>query len=84
LLLAGRTPYEFRTTVIEAVHTDSEMQAIGETVRGAESFAVQAFIPRDDLPDPRLRIAPRTRPQALQRAAEVLRPYVGRVEVRGG
>jgi len=84
LLLGSSTPYEFRTTIIEAVHDDAEMQAIGETVRGASSYAVQAFIPRDDLPDPALRTTPRTRPQALQRAARVLRSYVGRVEIRGG
>lgn len=84
LLIAGATPYEFRTTLIEAVHDDDEMHAIGETVRGATGYAVQAFVPRDDLPDPALRVAPRTRPQALQRAAEILRPYVGRVEIRGG
>jgi pyruvate formate lyase activating enzyme len=84
LLLGASTPYEFRTTVIETVHTDGEMRAIGETVRGAVGFALQAFIPRDDLPDPRLRNTPRTRPQALQQAAQVLRPYVARVEIRGG
>jgi pyruvate formate lyase activating enzyme len=84
LLLNSATPYEFRTTIIETVHTDLEMQAIGESVRGAASFAVQAFIPRDDLPDPALRTVPRTRPQALHRAAETLRPYVRKVEIRGG
>jgi pyruvate formate lyase activating enzyme len=84
LLLAGQTPYEFRTTVIEAVHDDAELQAMGETVRGAAHYAVQAFIPRDDLPDPRMRTMPRTRPQALRHAAAVLTPYVTSVEIRGG
>lgn len=83
LLLGSTTPYEFRTTLIEAVHTDGEMCAIGETVRGATCFAVQPFIPRDDLPEPRLRVTPRTRPQVLRHAADILRPYVCRVEVRG-
>lgn len=84
LLLAGTTPYEFRTTLIESVHTDEEMHAIGTTVRGALCFAVQPFIPRDDLPEPQLRQTPRTRPQALRHAADILRPYVRRVEIRGG
>jgi pyruvate formate lyase activating enzyme len=83
LLRTSTTPYEFRTTLIEAVHTDDEVRAMGEAVRGAACFVVQAFIPRDDLPDPHLRTTPRTRPQALQHAAEILRPYVGRVEIRG-
>lgn len=84
LLLGSAIPYEFRTTLLEAVHTDEEMRAIGETVRGAARFALQPFIPRDDLPEPQLRQTPRTRPQALRRAADVLRPYVQRVEIRGG
>ncbi len=84
LLLDSSIPYEFRTTLIEAVHTDEEVQAIGATVRGATCFAVQPFIPRDDLPEPQLRQTPRTRPQILRRAADILRPYVRRVEIRGG
>lgn len=83
-LMASGTPYEFRSTLIEAVHTDAEMRCIGETIRGATTYAVQAFIPRADLPDLHLRTTPRTRPQALQRAAEIVRPFVGRVEIRGG
>ena len=84
LLLDSATPYEFRTTLIEPIHTDDEMSAIGEAVRGATCFAVQPFIPRDDLPEPQLRSTPRTRPQSLRRAADILRPYVQRVEIRGG
>jgi len=84
LLLDSTTPYEFRTTLIEPVHTDAEIAAIGETVRGATCFAVQPFIPRDDLPEPQLRKTPRTRPQVLRHAADLLRPYVRRVEIRGG
>ena len=40
-------------------------------------------IPRDDLPDPGLRAALRTSPQALNRAADILRDYVDDVQVRG-
>lgn len=84
LLLGSTMAYEFRTTLIEPVHTDEEMSAIGETVRGATCFALQPFIPRDDLPEPQLRVTPRTRPQALRHAADILRPYVRHVEIRGG
>jgi len=83
VLLASGKPCEFRTTLIEAVHTDAEMQAIGEAIRGAPVYAVQAFLPHDDLPDPALRTAARTRPQALRHAAEIVRPMVQRVEIRG-
>lgn len=84
LLVGSDTPYEFRTTLIEPVHTEAEVHAIGEAVRGAACFAVQPFVPRDDLPEAQLRQTPRTRPQVLRWAADILRPYVRRVEIRGG
>jgi pyruvate formate lyase activating enzyme len=75
--------YEFRTTVIEAWHREDELRAIGEWVRGARLHVLQAFIPRDDLPDPACRQMPETRSEVLRPLADILRAYVGRVEIRG-
>jgi pyruvate formate lyase activating enzyme len=75
--------YEFRTTVIEAWHDEAGMQAIGEWVRGAKLHVLQAFVPRDDLPDPACRAMPETRSEIMHPLADVLRHYVERVEIRG-
>ena len=75
--------YEFRTTVIEAWHGEDEMRAIGEWVRGAKLHVLQAFVPRADLPDPCCRKMRETPAEAMHPLADVLRRYVGRVEVRG-
>lgn len=75
--------YEFRTTVIEAWHGEAQMRAIGEWVRGAKLHVLQAFVPRDELPDPACRAMPETRAEILHEYAEILRPYVDRVEIRG-
>ncbi|MBN2450950.1 MAG: anaerobic ribonucleoside-triphosphate reductase activating protein [Lentisphaeria bacterium] len=83
LLIESGMPCEFRTTLVETFHTEEQVQGIGEAVDGAARFVVQAFIPRDDLPDPALRQVPRTTPQALRRAADILRRYVDCVEIRG-
>jgi len=83
LIKAGSTPHEFRTTVIEGVHRPDDFHALGALVGGAPSFALQAFIPRDDLPDPALTAKPRTRPAFLEECAVVLRNYVQRVDIRG-
>lgn len=83
MLLASGKPCEFRTTLVEAVHTDAEMLAIREMIRGAPVYAVQAFLPHEDLPDLALRTTARTRPQALRHAADIVRPMVQRVEIRG-
>jgi len=75
--------YEFRTTVIEAWHDAAGMRAIGEWVRGAKLHVLQAFVPRDELPDPACRGMAETRAEILHAYADLLRPCVGRVEIRG-
>jgi len=75
--------YEFRTTVIEAWHDADAMRAIGEWVRGAKLHVLQAFVPRAELPDPACRAMPETRAEILHAMADVMRPYVDRVEIRG-
>lgn len=75
--------YEFRTTVIEAWHGEAQMRAIGEWVRGAKLHVLQAFVPRAELPDPACRAMPETRVETLRAYADLLRPYVDRVEIRG-
>ena len=83
MIRAGAKDYEFRTTVIEAWHGEERMRAIGEWVRGAKLHVLQAFVPRDDLPDPACRAMPETRAEILRACADLLRPYVARVEIRG-
>ena len=75
--------YEFRTTVVEAWHDVEKMKAIGEWVEGAALHVLQAFVPRDDLPDPSCRQMPETSSGHMHALADVLRHYVGRVEIRG-
>lgn len=75
--------YEFRTTVIEAWHGEDQMHAIGDWVRGAKLHVLQAFVPRDDLPDPVCRAMPETSPEVMHPLADILRRYVERVEIRG-
>ena len=75
--------YEFRTTVMESVHTDDELIKGVKLIEGAKKYALQAFIPHDDLPNEALRTAERTRPTFMNHAAEVVRPYVQALEIRG-
>ena len=83
LLRGGAVEHEFRTTVLEAWHDEGKMREIGEWVRGAKLHALQAFVPRDDLPDPACRAMPETRAETVRGYAGILGEYVERVEVRG-
>lgn len=83
LLVAWDGTAEFRTTVIDSFHTETQMRAIGELIRGAKRYALQPFVPRDNLPDPAMRSMPRTSPDLLQRYAELMRPFAHEVVLRG-
>ena len=83
LIMNSGLDYEFRTTVIEPVHTDEQMIEIGELIKGAKRYCIQPFIPKDNLPDPRLREVKRTTPQRLREIETLMKPCVQKIIVRG-
>jgi pyruvate formate lyase activating enzyme len=75
--------YEFRTTVIETVHTDDQMREIRDLVNGARRYILQAFIPRDNLPDERFRNTPRTTSSRLQELHDLMHGCADEISLRG-
>jgi pyruvate formate lyase activating enzyme len=49
LLMEGRVDYEFRMTVVPALHRASDIERIAEQVKGARRFVIQNYVPRDTL-----------------------------------
>jgi pyruvate formate lyase activating enzyme len=49
LLMEGRVDYEFRMTVVPALHRASDLQRVAEQIRGARRFVLQNYVPRDTL-----------------------------------
>lgn len=45
ILKAGELPYEFRSTIIQEVHTPKRLQAMAELVKGARAWYLQNFRP---------------------------------------
>ena len=83
LIKAADNRHEFRTTVIEHHHTDEEMQAVGELVKDAQKYILQPFVPRDNLPDEKLRTTRRTSPDRLTTLRDMLKESAETVEVKG-
>ena len=81
-LIKTGAEYEFRTTVIDAVHTDEEMTAIGEWIRGARRYVLQPFVPREDLPDIALRTGHRTSAERLKCLQDFMKPFAGEILCR--
>lgn len=83
LIMDSGVDYEFRTTIIEPFHTDEQMREIGQLIQGAKRYCIQPFIPKDNLPDPRLRQTKRTTPSRLRQIEKFMIPFVKEIIVRG-
>ncbi len=80
LLMEGTTDYEFRTTVVQQLHTEADFHAIGAWISGAKRYFLQSFTDRDTVPMAGLR-APT--PEAMLRYASIVRAYVPETAIRG-
>ena len=80
LLMLSDVDYEFRTTVVEQFHEESDFADIGRWIRGADRYFLQPFADRDTVPDRSLS-APE--PRNLRKFKETVAQYVEHVEIRG-
>jgi pyruvate formate lyase activating enzyme len=46
LLLEGHVDYEFRMTVVPALHRATDLLQVGDQLRGARRFVIQNFVPK--------------------------------------
>ncbi len=75
--------YEFRTTVIDSFHSDTQMDEVGKIIAGSKRLALQAFIPRDDLPGKPFRAIPRTTSARLHGLRDRLEGCADEIVLRG-
>ena len=76
----GTTDYEFRTTAVAELHDDRSFEQIGQWIRGAKHYFLQKFTDRDTVPFEGLH-APTD--EQMRKWAEILRPDIPGVELRG-
>lgn len=75
--------YEFRTTIVDPLHTDDHMAEIADLIRGARRYVVQPFVPRPDLPSPLFAATPRTPPPRMRAVGALMEGAAREVHVRG-
>lgn len=83
LIKSEAKDYEFRTTVIDSIHTDEQMDEVGKIIDGSKRFALQAFIPREGLPEEKFRTLPRTTAARLHQLKDHLSGRVDEILLRG-
>lgn len=79
-LINGNVEYEFRTTVVDEFHNEESFREIGRMIQGAKHYYLQAFIDRDSVAYAGFH-APE--PAKIREYAEIVRPFVDSVGVRG-
>ena len=80
ILMNSEIEYEFRTTVVEELHTEEDFSKIGEVIKGAKRYFLQRFTDRDSVPYGNL-TAPSF--EKMYKYAEISRKFVPQTELRG-
>ncbi len=81
MLMEGKTDYEFRTTVVDELHTWKDFMDISEWLRGAKRFFLQSFVDNGSiLCGGGLSAAPL---EKMEKYAEILKRTIPVVELRG-
>ncbi len=52
LIMASGLPYEFRSTILPALHSSEDLSAMSQLIAGADRYFLQKFMPTDSLNDP--------------------------------
>ena len=79
-LKSGVVDYEFRTTVVHELHTEADMERIGEWLAGAPRYFLQMFKDSGNLISPGL-TAPT--PTFMENLQKIAMKYIEKVELRG-
>lgn len=80
LIRQSGLPYEFRTTVVPAIHTKDDFVRIGEWLHGSRAYYLQEFRPQRTI-DPSLG-QEGAKKLDLDEIREMLKTHFGKVEVR--
>jgi pyruvate formate lyase activating enzyme len=79
-LLTEPVDYEFRTTVVKELHTEQDMSLIGQWLRGAKAYHIQAFRDSEDIIVPGYSSHSK---ETLEHFVQILSPYITQVSLRG-
>lgn len=80
LLKKGVIPYEFRTTVVNELHTVEDILSMGEWIKGADKHFLQNFVDSGNLIQGGLSEIDK---DTLQKMREILSNFVTNAEIRG-
>ena len=80
ILMDGEVDYEFRTTVVDELHTADDIRKIGEFIKGAKRWYLQNFVDSGDIISSGMHAAPE---EKMREFLEISRDFVPSAELRG-
>jgi pyruvate formate lyase activating enzyme len=81
LLRRGRVDYEFRTTVVPGIVSESDLIEIADFLKGSKRYVIQRFRPVDTLTPSFMEVKPYSK-EELQRFREQIFHYFGECKIR--
>lgn len=82
LLRAGKTPFEFRTTLVDELHEPADFTAIGQWIAGTERYFIQGFVDSGDILGGSERFHAAS-PEKAKACLEAVKPFVPEAQLRG-
>ena len=79
-LKQGTVPYEFRTTVVKELHSTEDFARIGEWISGCPNYFLQNYVDSENVLVSGFSSCSK---EELLSFRDIVKPYVGRVELRG-
>jgi len=83
ILMQGKLPYEFRTTIVPELLNKDDIKIMGEVIKGAQQWYLQQFISDTDLVNKDFEGARPYTEEELRKIEEIGRAYVKLCELRG-
>ncbi len=80
LLIDGKIPYEFRTTVVDELHEPEDFHAIGQWLSGAQQYFLQCFTDSGEILQPGLHAPSK---EKLENCLAVAGQYIPNTHIRG-
>ncbi|KKT35307.1 MAG: Anaerobic ribonucleoside-triphosphate reductase activating protein [Parcubacteria group bacterium GW2011_GWA2_44_12] len=74
--------YEFRSTLVEGMHTDTDVREMAQMIEGAKMYFLQKFRAAPKLVDPVFTLKQSPSDEKMERFAKLCGEYVKRCEVR--
>lgn len=79
-LLNGSLPFEFRTTIVEELHSEKEIREIGEWIKGAPAYFLQVYQDSDHVLEDWCSAPSK---EKLEGFVSILKETIPKVEIRG-